>query len=81
MVLKNKSVLVAKIRLWKSNYEDPEAAIKDLDSKYANYTHVKLDAQILNISDEQRGKKLFDIDFSDTDMMIIEMPKNNDYVF
>jgi ubiquitin C-terminal hydrolase len=50
MELKNKSVMVAKIRLWKSDYEDNEKAIKDLDQKYYNYTHVKVNASILNIT-------------------------------
>ena len=82
MELKIKSVIVKSIRLWKSNYDDTEAAIKDLDSKYANYTHSKINAEILNINEEQLQKKLFDFDFSDTDTIFVEMPKNDDeYVF
>ena len=48
-VLKNKSVMVAKIRLWRSNYDKPDD-MRELDTKYGNYTHVKIDAQILNIN-------------------------------
>lgn len=83
MVQKNKSVMVSKIRLWKSNYDDSEAfkSIKELDQKYGNFTHVKINATILNINDEQKQGKLYDLDIADTDILIIEMPKANDYVF
>ena len=73
--------MVSNIRIWKSKYEDTESAIKDLDSKYHNYTHVKINADILNITNEQKDKKLYDFDISDTDIIFIEMPKNNDFVF
>lgn len=54
MVIKNKTVMVKNIRLWKSNYEETDCykEIKDLEKKYNNYTHVKLDCDILNINDE-----------------------------
>lgn len=54
MVIKNKTVMVKNIRLWKSNYEEADSykEIKDLEKKYGNYTHVKLDGDILNINDE-----------------------------
>ena len=46
--------MVKNIRLWKSNYEETDCykEIKDLEKKYNNYTHVKLDCDILNINDE-----------------------------
>ena len=53
-VQKNKRLLVSDIRLWRSNYDEAEAleTLKELDSKYGNFTQVRVDAQILNISDE-----------------------------
>ena len=47
MVLKNKSVIVSSIRLWRANNLDELAG---LDSNYTNYTSVKVDATVLNIS-------------------------------
>ena len=75
--------MVKNIRLWKSNYEEAEQfkEIQDLEKKYSNYTHVKVDGDILNINDEQKGKKLHEINYSDTDILIVEMPKKDDYVF
>ena len=39
--------MVKKIRLWRSN-EELESLI-EIDYKYSNYTHVKIDATILNL--------------------------------
>lgn len=47
MVLKNKSAIISKVHLWKYNGE--LQALKEIDSKTANYTHVKIDAEILNV--------------------------------
>ena len=48
--LKNKSLMVKKIRLWRSNEE--LESLKEIDYKYSNYTHVKIDATILNLKAE-----------------------------
>jgi hypothetical protein len=41
------------VRLWKNNYDldKCEEIIKGLDYKYANFTHVKIDAKIINLTD------------------------------
>lgn len=42
-----KSTIVSKVRLWRANTEE---GLKDIDSKYNNYTHVQIDANVLNLS-------------------------------
>jgi len=49
-VNKDKSSLVQKARLWKSK-EDLNY-LKELDQKYQNYTHVNINAEVLNLSEE-----------------------------
>lgn len=77
--LKNKSVIVSDLKLWKSNYEDREAATKihELDKKFVNYTRVEIDAVLLN----EMAKKLYEVEISDTDILIVETPKGKDFVF
>ena len=57
--LKERSATVSDLRLWKHNQlsiDDDAAslnkALRDVDYKYNNYTQVKLDASILNLSQE-----------------------------
>jgi len=82
-VLKNKSLMIKKCRLWKSKYEDDkaEATLQDIEAKYGNYTHVKIDADVINKSKEQLTKKLHEIDLSDLDVLVVELPKEDEFVF
>ena len=82
-VKKNKGVMLREARLWRSNYAEEEAlkSLQELESKYGNFTHARVDAQILNISEDQLAKKLHEIDYSDTDILIVELPKKDGYVF
>lgn len=57
--LREKSATVSDLRLWKhtelSIEEDQvvlEKALREIDKKYLNYTTVKLDANILNLTEE-----------------------------
>ena len=50
-VLKNKTTLVRQARLWKLNDGEIQN-LKQIDQKYANYTHVKIDANILNLNED-----------------------------
>ena len=57
--LREKSATVSDLRLWKhtelSIEEDQdvlEKALREIDKKYLNYTAVKLDANILNLTEE-----------------------------
>lgn len=79
-VLKNKSVIISDLRLWKSSYEESSASkkIRELDKKYVNYTQADIEA--VNIG-EDMTKKLYEINFEDTDILIVETPKGKDYVF
>ena len=47
-VLRNKSTLLSKVRLWKAN--DEIGKLKELDSKYNNYTHATINAEVLNLT-------------------------------
>jgi len=78
MVLRNKSIIVSKVRLWVANTEE---GLGELDQKYVNYTHVKLDAQVINLIDEQMKKRLHEVNMADSDTLIVEMPKDKSYVF
>lgn len=50
--------------------------------KYSNYTHVKINAEILNKTTEQEEQVLTDVDMGDSDILIVEIPKNGeDFVF
>ena len=46
--------MVKKSRLWKSKYEDEvaEGKLLEVDNKYHNYTHVKINADVINKSEE-----------------------------
>lgn len=58
--LNEKSTMYKTCRLWKSNYaeEEAEAKLKEVDQKYSNYTHVRINAEIINKSKEQSLMKL-----------------------
>jgi hypothetical protein len=45
--LKNRSVLVTEVKLWKSKYEDP-TKIREMDKKYTNYTSVEIEAELID---------------------------------
>ena len=80
----DKSMIIKKTRLWKSKYEEAEVAAKLalVDQKHSNYTHVKINADILNKNEEQRAIKLQDLDVADGDVLVVELPKSNgDFVF
>jgi ubiquitin carboxyl-terminal hydrolase 4/11/15 len=79
VVLKNKAVMISSVRLWRAN-EDLHK-LKDLDQKYQNYTHAQIDADILNLTDEQKKKLIHETNISDTDTIIAEAPKGADFVF
>ena len=79
--VKDKSVMVKDVRLWKGNYED-HTKVRELDKKFTNYTSVEIDGELMNKSPEDLKKKLYEVNISDDDLLIVEMPKNNtDYVF
>lgn len=62
--------------------EEAEAKLKEVDQKFSNYTHVKIDADILNKSEEQQEVALHDLSIGDTDILVVELPKSNgDFVF
>jgi len=46
------------------------------DSKYKNYTQVKVDAVPLNIKDESKSTKLEELNIADEDIIIVELIKD-----
>lgn len=77
--LKNKSLTFTQLRLWRSN--DELKKLGELDKKYTNFTQVKIDAEILNITADQKKKMLHEVDMADSDIIIVELPKDGDFVF
>lgn len=79
--LKLKSTMVTKVRIWKFNSLNFDE-LKNLDSKYQNYTHAKINAKVLNFTPEQEDMLIHQVDLADNDIIIVELPKNKDeYVF
>ena len=72
--LKNKSVMVTDLRLWKNNCEDV-SKILEIDKKYTNYTSVTIEGELLNKEKADESKKLYEFNISDTDILIVETPK------
>lgn len=86
--LREKSATVSDLRLWKHtqlSIEDDqtglEKSLREIDKKYLNYTAVKLDAIILNLSALQQSTKLFDVDLSDLEVVLVEIQKKGEWVF
>jgi hypothetical protein len=53
-VKKERGMLVSGIRLWRVDFdsEDLRTKLSELDSKYPSYTHLKVNAKVLNLSEE-----------------------------
>ena len=66
--------MAKKMHLWRYN-DDDLSDIVDLDKKWKDYSSVKLDAFLLNRTDDQKVKQLKDIDLADEDVIIVEMEK------
>lgn len=49
-----------------------------MDKKFSNYTQVEIEGECIS---DDKSKKLYEINFEDTDILIIEVPKGKDYVF
>ena len=77
---KHEPITVAQFRLWKSNTEDLDE-ILSWDSKMA-YTTTKVNAEPVNLKEEDKKKKVDDLNFIDGTVFIVETPKaNGDYCF
>ena len=77
---KHDPITVAKFRLWKCNTDDLDE-ILSWDSKMA-YTQSKINAEPVNVRDEDKKIKVDDLNFIDGTIFIIETPKpNGDYCF
>ena len=78
-VRKDRSFSTNNLRLWKAN-EDMKK-LKELDDKHKNYTHAKIDAEIVNMTDDQKNKLLHEVNIADNDVMIVEFPRDGNFVF
>lgn len=84
MKMQDKGKMIKKCRLWKSKYgeEEVESKLDEVDQKHGNYTHVKINADVLNKTAEQLAVKLQDADIGDEDILVVELPKSNgEFVF
>ena len=77
--LKNKSTTVTKIRLWRAL--DEIQKLGEIEKKWTNFTQAKINADVLNVSEDQKSKKLHEIDLADSDIIIVEIPKDGEFVF
>ena len=77
--LQERGTLITKCRLWKS-LTNQLNEIKDLDKKYKNYTSVKIDGICLNVHEQDRNKLIEDLDLAEEDIIIVEMPKGNQFI-
>mmetsp|Transcript_31098 Transcript_31098/g.47491 ORF Transcript_31098/g.47491 Transcript_31098/m.47491 type:complete len:131 (-) Transcript_31098:2128-2520(-) len=79
LTLKIKNILVTNVRLWKCLYAE-EKGLKDyvekIDRDQKNYTHMKVKGEIINFSESQNSKKLYDLNIADSDLIIVELPKS-----
>ena len=69
-------MMVTKFRIWRSEYPSGQALIKsldDLDTKFKSYTHIKVKAQVLNITDDQRLRQIHEMNVGENDLIIIEL--------
>ena len=57
------------------------ADLTKIDQKYINYTHAKIDATPITISEQQKTFKVDDINFVDDDIFILECQKDKKWVF
>ena len=73
-------ITVSQFRLWKCNTEDRDE-ILSWDSKMA-YTQAKINAEPVNIKEEDKKKRIDDLNFIDGTVFIVETPKKDgDYCF
>ena len=82
--LYNKQLLIKHIRIWKSKYSEESAysSLQEIDTKYSNFTHYKINAEYISVNEDTQYLQLHEINISDNDILIIELPKNFDnFVF
>lgn len=76
-VVKDRSTILSELRLWKSLINNVEEIQQNVDKKYKNYTHVKIDAVPLNITETDKNKAIEDANIADDDIVIVEIQKSN----
>jgi hypothetical protein len=69
--LKDKSKIITATRLWKSltnNMDD----IMEVDKKFKNSTSIKVNAVILNLTENDLKKFIEEVNIADEDIMLVE---------
>lgn len=69
-----KSIVVSKVRIWKASNNNVEE-ILELTKKWKNFTQVTFDGLLLD------DEKVEDMQISNEDILIVELPKDKDWVF
>lgn len=65
-------MIVRHVRLWKSLTNDLKDIEINIDKKYQNYTHVKVNAEPLKVKEEDNQRILEDCNIADNDIIIVE---------
>jgi hypothetical protein len=69
--LKDKSKIITDVRIWKSLSNSMEDVL-EMDKKFKYVTSFKIDALILNISEEDKKRTVEEANIADEDILIIE---------
>lgn len=59
-VLKEKSLMITEVRLWKSLINNLEEIEANVDKKFKNYTQVKIDATPIYYKEDDKSKLIED---------------------
>ena len=79
-VRQDRSCMTMKGRLWKIAECEMEE-IDKIDLKYSNYTHAAVDVLPISVTESQKKLKVDDLNFVDSDIFLLETPKQGQFVF
>lgn len=71
-ILKERSICVSKVRVWKSSTNNIDEIV-EYDSKWKNYTHSKIDAELFS----KMTETVENLNIADDDVLIVELPKDD----
>lgn len=71
--MKNKNLVVRKMRLWKSLYTDAKEALEQLDGK----KNCKVEGDLLNEVENKEQVVYEDLNLTEEDLIIVELPKQD----
>lgn len=72
--------MIEDLCMWKLNDYSMET-VEQYDNKYKNFTMTKIDAKLLLKKSSNVSTKVDDLNFVDDDIMLVEIPKKQKFVF